>query len=491
MAFFLRILRKKLILPTIIVLVLLMATIVIYVRMKSSPLYQVTYVSPPNIMIQTPSSGNYQAINAATGAVISKSTSASSLINAVIAPNLCIAIQAGTYVLSNPIASSDSGVTIEGQGASTIIQPSSNSIDAFDLTGASTWTIENLKITTANYGINCYGCSNMAVLGITVTNTDYDAILFQSSSNCTASGDTVYYCYPNGFAIHLIDTSNSVVTGNTADFTWWSVIAVSDGSDNVLVTGNVVAAGGQEGSEGDGIEIGSTPASGGTTGDTVSNNTCYGNIVDGISVAQSSGTVIENNNVYSNEADGISIETDSVNTLVESNNVYNNSANLSVGSAGIIVDDQASQTTISSNNIYKNWQDGISLYQSTYSTVTGNTIYDNGQAAPDTYDGINVDGSNNVVENNLLYDNQANPTQQNAIVVNSGVRNNVVTGNTILPIGTSPSPTPTSTATTAPPPTSTASPAPTPTSTPTITPTPTPTPSPTSTPTPTHHRGRR
>lgn len=393
----------------------------------------------PDCLIQTDGSGLYEAVNATNGQVISSSTDASSIINSEITDNICIGFGTGTFFLSSAITKQADNVTIEGQGGKTLFQvASATNINAFDLNDVHGWIIANLTIggdggsQNLSSGISFTNSEGIFVDGCSISDTCSNAISFISSRNCTADNNVIFNSL-RAFGIFVWNTSYSSVTDNTVDFTYYSGITVSNGANYNLIKGNVVSRSGQMGSLGDGIEIGSTPQSGGTVGNIVSNNTCHDCVMDGISVAQSNFTVVSGNSVFNNDVQGISIESNDTGTLVTGNSVFNNSALSSVGAGGIIVlGASTSATTISSNTVYGNWQNGVFLIQGATGTVVlNNTVYNNNQKAADACDGILVATSNCLIQNNRCFDDQSVKTQIYGVYEEGGYTNNTFIGNAV------------------------------------------------------------
>jgi len=386
----------------------------------------------PSYLIQAIGLNKYRAINETDGSIIYSSTSASDLINSVIKSNSLITFGTGTFLLTNSITKQANNVAFEGQGDRTLLQTeTSMKINAFTLTNVYGWTIRNLTIEGTYNGVYAENGRNLNIVNNHIIDTYHDGIALFSSINCTVASNTIGNA-TRGFGVHVWNTTDSQVLKNVVDFTYWSCIAVSDGSNYNLVDKNVVSRGGQMGTLGDGIEIGSTPRSGGTVGNVVINNTCHDNVIDGISVAQSNTTGVYGNSVFNNFVHGISVESNCTGTLLTGNTVYNNSVNTDVGSGGIIVMGlDTSDTMIQSNMIFNNWKDGILLYQSSNNSVIGNRVFDNGQKSDNKYAGISIATSNDRIENNLFYDDQSLKTQIYDMLEEPGYSNNTIIRNTI------------------------------------------------------------
>jgi parallel beta-helix repeat protein len=207
-------------------------------------------------LVQNDGLGNYQAINQTDGSIISSSRNAGYLINSVISDDTRVVLELGTFVLECPITSHANNVIIEGQGYGTILKVAVPDLTAFRLIGVNDWVIRDLLIDGSKNGVDASSCNYITVNGTQITNTRFDAIGVFNCQNCIVSNNIIFNC-SEGFAIHVWNTTDSKILNNKADFTYWSVIAVSDGSNNNLVQGNIASRGGQNGTLGDGIEIGS------------------------------------------------------------------------------------------------------------------------------------------------------------------------------------------------------------------------------------------
>lgn len=179
----------------------------------------------------------------------------------------------------------------------------------------------------------------------------------------------------------------------------------------------------------------------GSDRNTLSGNTCTGNLDHGIMLHTSDQNSIADNNCYNNTRHGILISITSqfnsivgnvctgnfygieleasMNTITGNACRYNNDHNiflaansygcvisgnvcqLSLGGAGIQIANTSHSNTVVGNECFGNRDEGISLENAHYNTITGNTVRDNWD------DGILVtDGStHNVVADNIIYNN--------------------------------------------------------------------------------------
>ena len=334
-------------------------------------------------LVQPDGFDGYQAINKTDDTIIFSSANASYTINSLINNDSHIVLGAGIFALTNTITKQANNVFIEGQGTNTVLLISSSAISAFTVSGVNGWSIRNLQINVElgnkTSGIYVTKSQNILIENCEISNTYYNGITTLYSSNITIDNNSINAAR-YGFGIAVWNTTESSITNNKVDLTYWSGITVSDGSNYNRIGNNFVSRSGQMGTLGDGIEIGATLQSGGTVGNFVFNNTCHDNVVDGISVAQSNGTVVSGNFVFNNGAAGIGVESNSAETQIIGNSVVNNSAIFREGAGIAVMGPLTRGTVISSNSVFGNWEDGIFLFKnSTNTLIDSNVVYDNGK----------------------------------------------------------------------------------------------------------------
>ncbi len=384
-------------------------------------------------LVQPDGFDGYQAINKTDDTIIFSSTNVSYTINSLINNDSHIVLGAGIFALTNTITKQANNVFIEGQGTDTVLLISSSAISAFTVSGVNGWSIRNLQINVElgnkTSGIYVTKSQNILIENCEISNTYYNGITTLYSSNITIDNNSINAAR-YGFGIAVWNTTESSITNNKVDLTYWSGITVSDGSNYNRIGNNFVSRSGQMGTLGDGIEIGATLQSGGTVGNFVFNNTCHDNVVDGISVAQSNGTVVSGNFVFNNGAAGIGVESNSAETQIIGNSVVNNSAIFREGAGIAVMGSLTRGTVISSNSVFRNWEDGIFLFKnSTNTLIDSNVVYDNGKKSACNFDGICIASSNNTINNNRCFDDQAIGTQRFGVNEESGFLNNVLNGN--------------------------------------------------------------
>jgi parallel beta-helix repeat protein len=115
-------------------------------------------------------------------------------------------------------------------------------------------------------GVSDFGVSGSSVTGLTVT-SNADGILLDGASGNTIRGITAGKNVNAG--IHLFQSSNNTVSGNTANHSNADGILLDRGSGGNAVSGNTA-----NNNNGDGIDLVT-----GATGNTVSGNTAQGNSV--------------------------------------------------------------------------------------------------------------------------------------------------------------------------------------------------------------------
>ena len=383
-------------------------------------------------LIRTLDSEVYQAINGTDGSIVLSSADVGNIANSLVSDNVRIVFDSGTFILKQPISKLANNVIIEGQGEGTLLQVADKGTDTFTLSNVNSWLIQNLKINQSNTGIHATNCSNLRIVNNVINNSYGNAITILKSTYCTVVNNIIYNSI-NGFAIQFWNTSNSKIVNNTADFTYWSVITVSDGSNYNVVDRNMVSRGGQNGTLGDGIEIGSNPHSLSVIGNVVTNNTAFNNVIDGVSVAQTKNTFVYGNFIYDNLVQGISVEGNNTEAQILSNIVFNNSIASKVGAGGIIVVGNCSlETSVISNVVFNNYQYGILVAEgANNTTISNNKAYNNGQKTVNVFDGIRIATSNNYIERNTCFDDQINKTQRYGITECNGYFNNIFVSNSV------------------------------------------------------------
>ncbi len=229
---------------------------------------------------------------------------------------------------------------------------------------------------TQTHGIYLANRSYVTVSGLTVTSAVSDGVYVTGGTNVTLSGLRVTGSgqptstgYAKGFKV--VGTTNSTISGNTADHNTDSGIYLAQGSTGNLIVGNT----------------------------TYSNARQYTRAAPGIDL-RSGGNTVRGNLTHDNEDSGIQLYTGSDGSLVVNNVSYRN------GDHGID-DFQATNQRIISNSVYRNATAGINLEGgSTGGLVENNISVDNGLGSPRTVGDIRVDSTSQtgtVVNANLVY----------------------------------------------------------------------------------------
>jgi len=208
------------------------------------------------------------------------------------------------------------GVTVTGNGLA-------NGGNAFRMSGKSYIVVDGFTITgTADYGIYTWGSNN-----ITITNNHV------SYSGSPAAGSTRMGFYINS-------TSNSTISGNTSDHNSYHGILLTNGSNNNLVTDNIVFGNAQQYQRNaNGIRLD------GSHNNTILHNSTFGNEDSGFNTyTGSSGNFFIGNLTYGNGDHGMDFS-DAPNNTVIGNTVQGNVTvginfevgNLALGSGGATV----------------------------------------------------------------------------------------------------------------------------------------------------------
>src|SRR5438067_2285463 len=197
---------------------------------------------------------------------------------------------------------------------------------------------------TQTHGIYLPNRSNVTVSGLTVSGAVSDGVYVTGGSNVTLSGLRVTGSgQPNatGFAkgFKVVGTTNSTMSGNTADHNTDSGIYLAQGSTGNQVVGNTAYANARQYTRAaPGIDLRSG-------GNTVRGNVVHDNEDSGIQLyTGSDGSLVANNVSYRNGDHGID-DYQAANERIISNSVYRNTTaviNLEVGSTGGLVENNYS-----------------------------------------------------------------------------------------------------------------------------------------------------
>jgi parallel beta-helix repeat protein len=213
------------------------------------------------------------------------------------------------------------------------------------------------------HGVYLSARNYVTVAGLTVSGTSSDGVYVTNCTNVTLSGvRSTLSGQPNqsGFAkgFKVIGTTNSTITGSTADHNTDSGIYLAQGATGDLIVGNTTFANARQ----------------------------YTRAAPGIDL-RSGGNAVLNNVSHDNEDSGIQLYPGSDGSLVANNVAFRN------GDHGID-DYQAANQRIIGNSAYRNATAGINLEGgSTGGLVENNVSVDNGLNSPRTVGNIRVDAS--------------------------------------------------------------------------------------------------
>jgi hypothetical protein len=333
-------------------------------------------------------SSGYYARNI-NGAVVFSSINANDIMSDIFGSSWgggCVLFQSGLYVL-NPVILDLTNTVIDGQGDGSILQlaPGSSALShprLLEVLDSHNVTIENIHL-DGNLAYN--NISDNVVMGLDLVD----------SWNVT-----VQNCYVTNWRVFGIYVTASTSTSGVYDITicnnriincLWngiSLYSMVSGAQlhDVMVEGNYV-----EGSGDIGLDVFA-----GVQASRPYNNTFINNTINGFLIYPgygSSGT--------SATACGVRLEAGN-NQLVENNTIYN----VMSGVADSIVQGGTGNNTFNDNRIWINgsstWA-GVGLFDQ-YNMVSNNTIY--GFQAYNV--GVDVRGSNNIIENNTIISNTKN-----------------------------------------------------------------------------------
>src|SRR6266550_856381 len=211
-------------------------------------------------------------------------------------------------------------------------------------------------------GFSITGKSWITINGFTVTGTSGNGILVSGSSYITIAGNHVSYSGQpvSGYqktGIALSNTTDSLVSGNTAHHNTYAGIELKGGSTRDEVRNNV----------------------------TFNNAQQFQRAAPGIRLYAAPGNIVDGNVSHHNEDSGIEAYPGSNNTLIYNNVTFNN------GDHGI--DDlTCTGQRIIANTAYKNVTAGINVEgNSTGATLANNISVDNGIKSPRTHSDIRIE----------------------------------------------------------------------------------------------------
>ena len=307
----------------------------------------------------------YFMINMATGKTDLPSNNASAVFNAATS-NLThggkIFVQRGLYTLTNRIIIWSNNITLTGEGSSTELQLSDNTLtDVILVLNRIGTVIENLKINgnkahmtdTADWGIQH---------GINFSSANYSRVSNVWVEECEHTGINTYLG-------HDLIVENSVSINNGA----------------------------HQPTSGSGIDID------GTSNLTVTNNTSTGNFVNGIWVNALSNATIKNNYCSSNTGSTSSAGANGIFFHVVSNSSVTQNIAYQNGNNGIFVTEGSSNITISNNTALFNVNRGFGAFGSNFITFLNNSAKENGLEGIFVQSGSNYSITENNLENNGGY----------------------------------------------------------------------------------------
>jgi uncharacterized repeat protein (TIGR01451 family) len=191
-----------------------------------------------------------------------------------------------------------------------------------------------------------------------------------------------------GDGILIINSTDTIIANNRIglDAAFGTVALGNSGhgvhiqdSTGIDVTGNSIAASGQ-----DGVRIAGSASSGNTIasnriGLAANGTTAIGNAGDGIDILMASNNLIDANYIASNVNNGVQISGGTSNTISNNFIGLNESQAASAnGGTGILITGGATDSEIVDNTIANNGDHGVSVNPGTGITITRNIMYDNG-----------------------------------------------------------------------------------------------------------------
>jgi len=213
-------------------------------------------------------------------------------------------------------------------------------------------SIVGFRIRNGNDGIHLTDSNNNIITGNTITSNDNDCIcLYGSNDNIITDN----YIPNNVNGIYLFDSNNNTIIDNTIISNHLIGVYLGWSSEDNTIVGNVIS------NNWKGVYFHDS-----CNGNNITGNNILNNEVDGIHISRSSSNIITGNIIKSNN-NGISFSYSSNDNIITGNTISNN-------------------------------DDSISLSYSSSNTITSNIISNNDV-------GISIDSSSN---NNLIYNNYLN-----------------------------------------------------------------------------------
>jgi len=306
----------------------------------------------------------------------------------------CSGGQYGVALGANGITLNCAGHVISSLGGAVAV--------GISLDGTSNDTVENCNVTGFAYGVHLLNSTNSYLLGNTANNDIYYGLLLEDSSNNTISGNTANNATVYGF---LLDgSSNNTLVRNTANDEFYDCgFDLSESNFNLLT-----------------------------------NNTANDNSFSGYQIISSSNNTLHGNTADGNVEAGFAIVQESYgvsahNTLTGNTAADNNVSGFQLSVSNPQVSHRIiSRNTFAGNTAYNNTI-GFSFLHSSNNTLAGNAATDNG-------DGIFTIDSNDTFARNTIEDNgngvvliDSDDTLTGNIVTGNTVPNLIITGTTNFP----------------------------------------------------------
>ncbi|MFN7990889.1 MAG: NosD domain-containing protein [Candidatus Micrarchaeia archaeon] len=342
---------------------------------------------------------------------------------------------AGTYTLNQSVSGAPNDASEVLAASKACIKIASSGV-TFDCKG---FSISNNGTLGTTYGIllngsasgvtvqNCPKINNSYVFGVYLFNSDSNTIInntatndsngfkFDSSENNTVTNNNAAANAGRGFDAES-GSSDNTFSGNNATGNGQEGFIAGSGSDDNIFLNNIASFSKTQG----GFTIGGI--SGGSSGNTFTNNVAQHNTGTGFSIVSTSGNnTLTNNTVYNNTLDGFFLQGSSGNVFIM-NNVTGN------GQSGFTVQIGSDQNLFVTNTMTGNGGEGLRVVASANNTLVSNNASGNGRgfvlqtgsltntlvsntAYGNTYDGFRLaDSANNSLISNTAF-NQLVPSQ--------------------------------------------------------------------------------
>ncbi|MDP1853633.1 MAG: right-handed parallel beta-helix repeat-containing protein [Candidatus Omnitrophota bacterium] len=309
-------------------------------------------------------------------------------------------------IVINPTAVAQSGISLIGAGAGTVLQIAT-SIDGITASNVTRILISQLTIYNGIVGIsfNSVTLSKINNVWMDGAPDEYIYALTLDNSNSNIISNNIFR--NKGYCLVLTNSANNIISGNICKDNALQDIVLGTSNNNIISGNHIGPSGGY------GLMISSSNNNTISANDIQRHWMAYDNSASemkegiGIRLYSSSGNAVSGNNIQENAYNGISMESSSNNNVISANLLYSNGKKVDINCASINV--------VASNN----------------NNLTGNLISDDGNF------GIWIKGNsdNNLISSFSIGGSTADGAV-NGIKINSSLENdNYLVANYIDGVG--------------------------------------------------------